>query len=57
MVGEDFSFAWVPLGLQIFFVNPSADLTIKIKVPSAGPCELYYYVNMGVYKNCMLGIN
>jgi hypothetical protein len=30
MVGEYFSFAWVPIGHQIFFGRPSADLTLKM---------------------------
>eukprot|EP00568_Trieres_chinensis_P006186 CAMPEP_0183307318 /NCGR_PEP_ID=MMETSP0160_2-20130417/17260_1 /TAXON_ID=2839 ORGANISM="Odontella Sinensis, Strain Grunow 1884" /NCGR_SAMPLE_ID=MMETSP0160_2 /ASSEMBLY_ACC=CAM_ASM_000250 /LENGTH=388 /DNA_ID=CAMNT_0025470879 /DNA_START=73 /DNA_END=1239 /DNA_ORIENTATION=+ len=30
MVGEYFSFAWVPLGHQIFFGRPSAELTLKM---------------------------
>ena len=30
MVGDYFSFAWVPIGHQIFFGRPSADLTLKM---------------------------
>jgi len=31
MVGEEyFSFAWVPIGYQIFFGRPSAELTLKM---------------------------
>lgn len=31
MVGEEyFSFAWVPIGCQIFFGRPSAELTLKM---------------------------
>jgi len=30
LVGEYFSFAWIPLGHQIFFGRPSAELTLKM---------------------------
>jgi len=30
LVGRFFSFAWVPIGTQIFFGRPSSDLTIKM---------------------------
>lgn len=30
MIGKYFSFAWVPLGHQIFFGRPSAELTLKM---------------------------
>jgi len=30
LVGEYFSFAWLPLGHQIFFCRPSAELTLKM---------------------------
>ena len=30
MVGDYFSFAWVPIGFQIFFGRPSLELTIKM---------------------------
>jgi len=30
MVGEYFSFAWVPIGHQIFFGRPSLELTLKM---------------------------
>jgi hypothetical protein len=30
LVGEFFSFAWVPIGRQIFFGRPSAELTIRM---------------------------
>jgi len=30
LVGEYFSFAWLPLGYQIFFGRPSASLTLKL---------------------------
>jgi len=30
LVGEHFSFAWKPLGLQTFFGRPSAELTLRI---------------------------
>jgi hypothetical protein len=30
LVGEFFSFAWVPIGMQIFFGRPSAELTIRM---------------------------
>jgi len=29
-VGEYFSFAWIPLGHQIFFGRPSAELTLRM---------------------------
>ena len=55
MVGEYFSFAWVPLGHQIFFGRPSADLTLKMlkastmKDLSAGPGELKDTAKMRAY--------
>jgi len=30
MVGEYFSFAWIPIGHQVFFGRPSAELTLKL---------------------------
>jgi hypothetical protein len=30
LVGEYFSFAWIPIGYQIFFGRPSAELTLKM---------------------------
>ena len=30
MVGDYFSFAWVPIGVQIFFGRPSLELTLKM---------------------------
>ncbi len=30
LVGEYFSFAWIPIGHQIFFGRPSAELTLKM---------------------------
>jgi len=46
IVGDYFSFAWVPLGHQIFFGRPSPELTLKMlresqmKELQAGPGEL-----------------
>ena len=30
LVGEYFSFAWLPIGHQVFFGRPSAELTLKL---------------------------
>ena len=30
LVGDYFSFAWIPIGHQIFFGRPSAELTLKM---------------------------
>ena len=30
LVGDFFSFAWIPIGRQIFFGRPSAELTISM---------------------------
>jgi hypothetical protein len=30
MVNEYFSFAWIPVGHQVFFGRPSAELTLKM---------------------------
>ena len=37
MVNEYFSFAWVPIGHQVFFGRPSAELTIKLLKDSTTP--------------------
>uniref|UniRef100_A0A7S0CFQ6 Uncharacterized protein n=1 Tax=Proboscia inermis TaxID=420281 RepID=A0A7S0CFQ6_9STRA len=34
MVGDYFSFAWIPLGHQIFFGRPSPELTLKMILES-----------------------
>jgi hypothetical protein len=37
MVNEYFSFAWVPIGHQVFFGRPSAELTLKLLKDSTTP--------------------
>ena len=37
MIGKYFSFAWIPLGHQVFFGRPSAELTLKLLKDSQMP--------------------